>query len=554
MQLTFKQRIWAIPAIAALLFATGLGINQSYTSSALAHIGRAGSVDYPALDHMNSLIRDVQAISEGMQHAVADGEKDGLVAIQNSAQRIRATLGALAKIDGHAPAAARLGSEFDAYYAPTLTAGKILLGLEAGDAPKTIAAMQAALTLLQRDLGQSYAAESKQLTASLGDSTRDVSFLMRLNIMVALLTVACLAGASYFIIRLLWRQLGGEPEYAITIAHTIADGDFSSTIRTLPDDRGSLLLSLHDMQRKLALTMLRIRAAGDTITGAAQEIEAGNTDLAGRTEREAGALDQTVQSMRQLTATVRQNADSARQANELAGDASGVAEKGGAVVAQVVGTMGAINASSKKIVDIIGVIDGIAFQTNILALNAAVEAARAGEQGRGFAVVASEVRNLAQRSAAAAKEIKGLIDDSVRRVDDGARLVDEAGATMNDIVSSIASVTAIMGEITEASQAQSSEIEHIQAALGEIDHDTRQNAVLVEQASAAAGSLLEQANNLAQEVSVFKLGQNAASASASSPLSSGAALAAVPSQALAIREQAARAPRRPRSDSNFHSL
>ncbi|MGV7208153.1 methyl-accepting chemotaxis protein [Oxalobacteraceae bacterium A2-2] len=505
MQLSFKLRIWAIPVLAGLLFATGLVINQSYTSSAQAHIARAGATDYPALDQLNSMIRDVQAISEGMQHAVADGEQDGLTAIQASAQRIRATLSRLGQIEGHGPAAARLAGEFDAYLTPTLKAGKIMLGLDSGDAPATIAAMQAALKVLDQDLHASYGAESRQLTATLEDSARDVRLVMRLNIVVALLTVACLALVSHFIIRLLWRQLGGEPEYAIRIARTIAEGDFSSQVRTAPGDRGSLLLSLREMQDKLGATMARIRAAGQTIAGAAQEIESGNADLARRTEHGAGALDQTVESMRQLTATVRQNTHSALQANQLAEAASGVAQQGGAVVTQVVDTMGAINASSRKVVDIISVIDGIAFQTNILALNAAVEAARAGEQGRGFAVVASEVRNLAQRSAAAAHEIKALIDASVERVDAGARLVDQAGATMQDIVASIARVTAIMGAITQASQAQGEDLEQIQSALGEIDQDTRQNAVLVEQASTTAVSLLDQATTLAQAVSAFRL-------------------------------------------------
>jgi methyl-accepting chemotaxis protein len=511
MPLTFKQRIWAIPAIAALLFTVGIAVNISYTSSALYHINRAGAVDYPALDHLNSLIRDVQAISEGMQQAVTDGEKEGLAEIQKREQAIRKTLAAMGAIDGHAEHAAAIAREFDAYYQPTLKAGRIMLGIEAGEAPPEIARMQSALKKLNQDLAQSYVRESRQLTATLNDSSRNVKFLMTVNIVVAILAVACLVIASYVIIRLLWRQLGGEPEYAIKIAETIAEGDFGTRIDTAAHEH-SMLRSLHDMQHKLAQTIVRIRQSGNTITQASHEISAGNADLAVRSEDQAKALEQTVSSMRHLTATVKQNADNARQANQLAASASGVATEGGAVVAQAVGTMGAINASSKKIVDIISVIDGIAFQTNILALNAAVETARAGEQGRGFAVVASEVRSLAQRSGAAAKEIKALIEDSVQRVDEGAKLVDRAGATMHEIVASITRVTDIMGEITAASQEQSAGIEDVLNALGQIDEGTQQNAALVKQASAAAQSLQDQADNLAQVVSTFKLGHDIAPA------------------------------------------
>jgi len=293
---------------------------------------------------------------------------------------------------------------------------------------------------------------------------------------------------------------------AVTLAETVASGDLTRRIdATAKDETGALLRALRHMNDSLVNIVSEVRGGTDTISGASGEIAAGNMDLSSRTEQQAASLEETAASMEQLTGTVRQNADNARQANQLAITASNVAVEGGAVVGQVITTMGSINESSRKIVDIIGVIDGIAFQTNILALNAAVEAARAGEQGRGFAVVASEVRNLAQRSAAAAKEIKVLIGDSVDKVGVGAKLVDQAGATMEQVVSSIRRVTDIMAEITHASQEQTGGIEQVNQAIGQMDQVTQQNAALVEEAAAAAASMQDQAATLAQVVGVFKL-------------------------------------------------
>jgi methyl-accepting chemotaxis protein len=297
---------------------------------------------------------------------------------------------------------------------------------------------------------------------------------------------------------------------AVQVAETVAAGDLSTNIKVESrDEAGQLMQALKNMNESLAKVVGEVRTGTETIATASGQIASGNQDLSSRTEHQASSLQQTAASMEELTSTVKQNADNARQANQLAVSASEVAVKGGSVVSQVVDTMGSINASSKKIVDIIGVIDGIAFQTNILALNAAVEAARAGEQGRGFAVVASEVRSLAQRSAAAAKEIKTLIGDSVEKVEEGSKQVEEAGRTMDEIVGSVKRVTDIMGEITAASQEQTSGIEQINQAITQMDQVTQQNAALVEEASAAAQSLQEQAGSLVQTVSIFKLDGNA---------------------------------------------
>ncbi len=335
-----------------------------------------------------------------------------------------------------------------------------------------------------------------------------IAFSQRMLMLALVLVVVALLAASaivYWLVRHIMKQLGGEPAYAVEVARAISEGDFSRSVNLERGDTSSLLYAINAMRQNLTGTIGDIRSATETIATASSQIAAGNLDLSSRTEEQASSLEETASSMEELTSTVKQNAENARQANQLVVSTADVAVRGGQVVGQVVDTMSSIKDSSRKIADIIGVIDGIAFQTNILALNAAVEAARAGEQGRGFAVVASEVRNLAQRSAGAAKEIKALIEDSVGKVDAGGKLVDEAGKTMDEIVSSVKRVTDIMSEIAAASQEQSSGIEQVNQAIGQMDDVTQQNAALVEQAAAAAESLQDQAARLAEAVSVFKL-------------------------------------------------
>jgi methyl-accepting chemotaxis protein len=375
----------------------------------------------------------------------------------------------------------------------------------------------------QIELQQELAAQDAAAAATLYANTR------KLMVALGVLALAGAAALAWWITGTITRPM----RRALEVADAVAAGDLSTRVEvTSKCEVGQLLASLKAMNENLVNTVATVRAGTEAIGTASAEVAAGNQDLSSRTEQQASSLEETASSMEELTSTVKQNADNARQANTLAEAASGVAARGGEVIKDVVTTMEQINEASGKITDIISVIDGIAFQTNILALNAAVEAARAGEQGRGFAVVAGEVRNLAQRSAAAAKEIKSLIADSSDKVGTGSRLVKEAGSTMTDIVHSVRSVTDILNEITSASQEQSAGIEQINEAITQMDTVTQQNAALVEEAAAASQSMQDQAARLSAAVAVFKLDHAAA------PVAVAASVAAPVRKALPAARQA----------------
>ena len=368
--------------------------------------------------------------------------------------------------------------------------------------------------------------------ASMASFEANDAATLRLQIGVLALAALGLAAFGVWIRRSIWAAVGGEPAMAAAMVRAVAEGDLSSAAFVATGRQRGIVAALVQMRLALSEVVGQVRSGSESIATASAQIAQGNQDLSQRTEEQASALEETAASMEELSSTVKQNADNARQANQLALSASGVAVKGGEVVGQVVDTMKGINDSSKKIADIISVIDGIAFQTNILALNAAVEAARAGEQGRGFAVVASEVRNLAGRSAEAAKEIKSLITASVERVEQGTTLVDQAGVTMSEVVASIKRVTDIMGEISAASSEQSAGVAQVGEAVSQMDQATQQNAALVEESAAAAESLKGQAQQLVQAVAVFKLSQ-ASHAYAAAP----AAYAAAPAKSLPAAER-----------------
>ena len=504
--MTLKTRIVLLPVMAALLFGLGIAVVLFYATRTSEAIHDVGGVAYPYLDASNRLASQLEGLGNTVQSAVAEGEKKRLDEAAERATAIRQTLAQIKAIAGKAQAGQQLESDFEAYYAAAVETAQLFLGMKQGDQAGAIPRMQAALKRLDTALGAVREEARAGFDDRLQAAERGVSAGVWVTVGSALLVVAVLALGSWLLIANIWRQLGGEPQYARDVMRHMAEGDLSQRITVAHGADASLLAAVRDMAQGLAAIVSNVRGGTDAMGVASREIAAGNQDLSERTERQAGSLEQTSAHMQQLTQTVHQSADAARQANALAGSAASVAKKGGELVRQVVHTMEEISASSRKIGDIIGVIDAIAFQTNILALNAAVEAARAGEQGRGFAVVASEVRSLAQRSAEAAREIKTLIGANVERVGSGAVLVQDAGATMGEIVASVQRVSDIIGEVTAASTEQSQGIADVNQSILQLDQMTQQNAALVEQAAAAAGSQQSQAGALQQAVERFQLG------------------------------------------------
>ena len=440
------------------------------------------------------------ALAKQDQAAIKEAKKDLLIHVEE----FDASLKTLQTLPLSDTAREAVGVVMPGLIAYAQSAQQILAAALSGREPEAaeLTGFQSAFEVLEKSMGD--LGDQIESEAQTGFATTE-----RLNSMTHYL-MAGVAGVSailmFFVSSALSSSITKPILHALKMAEAVASGDLTpKPVERLSDETGQLLLALQKMSDSLTSMVTQVRSATDSINTASAEIAAGNQDLSARTEQAASNLEETAASMEQLTSTVRQSADSARQANQLAASASEIAVRGGNVVGQVVTTMNEINASSKKISDIIGVIDGIAFQTNILALNAAVEAARAGEQGRGFAVVAAEVRSLAQRSAEAAKEIKGLIGSSVDRVEAGSRLVAQAGQTMSEIVGSVQRVSDIIGEITAASGEQSDGISQVNVAVNQLDQMTQQNAALVEESAAAAESLKDQAARLAQVVQIFRI-------------------------------------------------
>ncbi|HEY8607641.1 MAG TPA: methyl-accepting chemotaxis protein [Noviherbaspirillum sp.] len=531
--LTIRTRLIAVLGLLCIQLVAGgiIGIGSlGMANSSLKEIYDDRLVRLGALDR---IIRLIDENESGISKALTGEQSNLEQSLKRIAERNKTIDVEMTAFlaSGLSPAEQKLAESFNAHHKKYVDEG--------------IKPAVDALTVL--DTMSAVTAVHGPMTALLGPVRNDINALVQLQLDNAkaeyqaaeqtyqLVRTSCviaiLAGLAFAVVvgAKVIRTISGQLGLAVSVAENVARGDLSQEIRVSgTDETGRLMAALKNMNDSLTHIVAKVRHGTGVIASASVQIASGNADLSARTESQAGSLEETAASLEELTSTVKQNADSARQANQLAANASAIADDGGQAVSRVVDTMNDIQGASRKIVDIIGVIDGIAFQTNILALNAAVEAARAGEQGRGFAVVAAEVRSLAQRSAAAAKEIKGLITDTVEKVNGGTVLVDQAGAKMHDVVQSIQQVTTIMREIMAAGQEQTSGIEQINQAVSLMDQATQQNAALVEEASTASTNLREQAAALADAVSVFKLDATADGSGVDMPTLAGSGRLALP--------------------------
>jgi methyl-accepting chemotaxis protein len=502
----FRTKIWMLPFSAGLVFVVGLAISYFVGTGTLAALHRLSQEEAPALQQLRLAQQGVEQFRLLLQAAAAEGDADKLKDLSDAAARNRSVLQALGAIAGKEEVARRLQPAAEEYEAAGVGAAKAMLAKT--DPTQPVQRMQAAQTqldgLLQAELKQAVASnDALQATAE-----RGVEKALWVTLGIGLAVLAVLGVASSLLIRSVWRELGDEPGTLRLMTRRIAEGDLQLDAGARQAAAGSVHAAIVSMATRLRSTVATIRDASTSIATASNEMASGNAELSNRTEASAVNLQQTAASIAHLRERVQQSAESARDASALASAASDDALHGREIVARVVANMGAISAASARIADIIGVIDGIAFQTNILALNAAVEAARAGEQGRGFAVVAAEVRTLAQRSATAAREIKELIATSTHEVEGGRQLVEEAGGAMGQIVDGVLRVRAKIEEISVAAAAQSSSIGEVHRAADELDAMTHQNSALVEEAAGAAGSMKDLAASLQDMVDAFRVGSS----------------------------------------------
>jgi len=505
----FSSKIMAFAAIPALIFSVGLAISNVSLMKTQAEFDRYIDSEQAVERGLSDMYAHGLQMGQALRNVVLDPKNpkafENLKAAQADFEKTLTQTQVTAKgtaFETSLPKVAALRAT------QAIAQAKVLaLVAASGDAINVLNSEETpAWRQLKAELLKQGEAADKSSAAAHQRVTQNTNVAIRLSMVITLVAIAVAISLNYVMQNTVRKELGGDPEEARAALVHIAEGQLATSIVNR-GNANSLMGTMLQMEASLQQMVLGVRRSASGIATATHEIAAGSQDLSNRTESQASALEQTAASMEELGATVKHNSDSAREANQLAQSASSVAVQGGEVVGQVVQTMRGINEASHKIADIISVIDGIAFQTNILALNAAVEAARAGEQGRGFAVVASEVRSLAGRSAAAAKEIKSLIDASVNRVEQGTALVDRAGSTMVEVVNAIKRVTDIMGEISSSSQEQALGVSQVGEAVSLMDQTTQQNAALVEQMAAAAGSLNSQADEMLQAMAVFKISE-----------------------------------------------
>jgi methyl-accepting chemotaxis protein len=523
--MTFKTKMWMLPIIAVLIVLAGIAINAQLTASTSANLEQLERVQYPKVEALRTMRTALQSLRDALQQAVAEGDGARLSGAEEYAGAYRNQVAALRALGSdESTLAEQLGRTFDQYYSAAVQATQVLMGKLQGDSGSAIAAMQSRSQVLDEQLTAANDVAISSLRELIASSSSSINATLQVSMISAALMIVALWIGSWFLIRSVFRSLGGEPEHAVAIVRRIAAGDFSLQVRVAPGDNSSLLHGIGELCSKLGGLIENVHASSEQVDRAAHELNSTVSELSERTNSQAASLEETASSMEEMLATVRQNADNAHHANELAAAARSQAEAGGQVVHRAVQAVSAIHDSSRRIADIIVVIDEIAFQTNLLALNAAVEAARAGEQGRGFAVVATEVRNLAQRSATAAREIKELINDSVGKVRDGAQLVDASGKHLNDIVSAVKKVADIIGEIAAASVEQTRGLDQVNRSMTQMDNMTQQNSVMTRETSAVAQTMTQQAKHLTDLVAHFKIseGGRARQPSSAEPTAGGA--------------------------------